>query len=88
MTEETKPTETQEAEDTRTPMERAVAGGYKEEGEPSREDRVTKLVHDMEHAARHNAPIGHAMLREMRELLGVNEDKAEEAEQSADGEGA
>lgn len=85
MTEETKPTETMEAEDTRTPMERAVAGGFKEPEEPSHEDRVKALIAHMEHAAKHNAPIGHAMLKEMRDLLGANEAKAEEAEQSVDG---
>lgn len=75
MTEQAKPVEAKvESEDTRTPMERAIANGYQEPEPPSREDRAKALIAHMEHAAKHNAPIGHVMLAEMRDLLGVKDE--------------
>ena len=70
MTEDTNP-ETMPPEDTRTPMERAVAGGYKEPPAPSREERSAALVASMEHAMKHSAALTVDMLTEMRDLLGV-----------------
>ena len=67
MTEET----TTEAEDTRSPMEKAVANGYQEEAAPTRDERAAALVDAMEHAVKHNAPVTLAMVAELRDLLGV-----------------
>lgn len=65
--------ETEMAEDTRTPMERAIAGGYKEEGVRSNDDRAAALIEAMEHAMKHNAPVSLHMLAELRDLLGIDE---------------
>lgn len=42
-----------------------------EEKPMSRDERVKRLVADMEHAMKHNAPVTGAMMAEMRDLLGV-----------------
>ncbi len=68
-----------EAEDTRTPMQKAIDGGYKEPAEPTNEGRAVALCEAMMHAVKHNAPVTGHMLAELRHLLGVAE---------PDGEGA
>lgn len=41
------------------------------EAEESHEERCARVVRDLEHAVKHNAPIPHAMIGEVRHLLGV-----------------
>lgn len=53
------------------PMQKAIEGGYKEEPQPSREDRAAAVVAELEHAIAHNAPVTLAALKEIRELLEV-----------------
>lgn len=53
-------------------LQRAIEHGYREEPEPSREERARILVADMEHTVANNGPITLAMMREVRELLGVD----------------
>lgn len=74
--------ETDMPEDTRSPMERAIAGGYKEPKKASLADRAVALLAAMEHATKHNAPVTLHMLNEMRALLGI------EAKPEDDGDGA
>lgn len=69
--------ETEMPEDNRTPMERAIAGGYQHPEEPTLKARVVALVDAMEHAAKHNAPVSVAMVAEMRDLLGMPMTRAE-----------
>ena len=69
--------------DNRTPMEKAVAGGYVAPAEASREDRAAAVVADLEHAMKHNGPVSPAVLAEVKDLLGVRDahpDEGEEAE--------
>lgn len=54
--------------DESTKTEGEVAG---EIMRPSLAERSAALVESFEHAARHNAPVTPAMLKEMRDVLGV-----------------
>jgi hypothetical protein len=54
-----------------SPMEKAKAGGYVEAAPPSREDRIAAVIRDLEHAMKHNGPMGPATLAEVKDLLGV-----------------
>lgn len=46
---------------------------------PSREDRANALVADLKHAMKHNAPVSIAMLKELQDLLGVEDAPVVEA---------
>lgn len=62
------------------PMEKAKAGGFVEPEPPSHDDRVAALVRDVAHAMHHNAPVSLASFAELRDLLGVKDEAAAEAE--------
>lgn len=51
------------------PMAKAIEGGYVEPTPPSRDERVSALIADVEHAMAHNAPMTPAILTEMKALL-------------------
>lgn len=53
-------------------LRQAIENGYKPEAEPSKQERARALVADMEHTVANNGPITIAMLREVRDLLGVD----------------
>ncbi len=62
------------------PMAKAVANGYKEPSEPSREDRAVAAITALEHSVKHNAPVAMEVIRDLRDLLGVAEKVIEEAQ--------
>lgn len=66
------------------PMATAVANGYQEPEVASKEDRAAKVIADLEHAVKHNAPVALETIRELRDMLGVAEKVAEE--ETAEGE--
>lgn len=66
--------------DTRTPMERAIAGGYKPEEPMSLKDRAMRLVAALEHCRMHNAPVAPEHIHELKDLLGMKDHPAEQAQ--------
>lgn len=50
-------------------LEKAISHGYVEQPSPSRDQRVTTLIADVEHAMANNAPISPAMLAEIKALV-------------------
>lgn len=68
MTDEVKNPETHVDEHI-DPLEKAKAGGYVEPEPPSRDERVKALIADFEHVAKHNSPIPHHLIGELKALL-------------------
>jgi len=60
-----------EAEDTRNPMEKAVAHGFKEPEPMAREDRVKAVIDGIDHAMKHNSPVARETREELVALLGA-----------------